>query len=195
MGSMFLLGIFYLINVIFDLYTIVLIVRLVLAWVGADSSHPFIQLIIKITSPVVKPLKSFLPDVKDIELSTLVLIILLQSIKWFLISILTPGFGIPNIIGVLISGIASSLSLAITVFFYAFLALFILSFIQQNSPFYRQLLKFCRPVLAPIQKVVPPISGIDLSPAIACIILQFIKIVLVDSLLSWGQGIAFIGFR
>jgi len=192
---MFLVGLFYLINVLFDSYTVILIIRLVLAWVGADSSHPLTQFIIKVTSPVVKPMKAFIPDFRDFELATLVLIILLQALKWFLVFILTPDFGFPDILGVLIMGLANSVSLTITVFFYAFVALFILSFAQPNMSFYRELLKFTRPVLAPIQKIVPPISGIDISPIIACIILQLINIVLVNSLLSWGQGIALIGFR
>lgn len=192
---MFLASILYLINVVFDIYTIILIIRLVLAWVGADSNHRLIQAIITVTSPVVRPLKKFLPDKFDIEFSTLVVIILLQAIKWLLIFVLSPGFGVPNIIGVLIVAVSSSLSLLLQVLFYAILLQFILSLIQPNAPFYRELSRFTSPALRPVQKLVPPISGIDISPIIVCVIIQLINMVVVTSLMAVGTSIAIIGFK
>ncbi len=195
MVSMFLLGIYYLIEVIFDTYTVILIVRFMLAWGSADSSHPFVQFIIKLTSPVIRPLKAYIHDYRNVEVATLLVIFLLQCFKWLLISVITPGFGFPNLIGILIIGFAGAISLWITTIIIALVILFVISFVQPGSTSYHELMRFCRPILAPIQKLVPVVSGVDISPAIACILLQFIKIVFVNSLMGWGQGIAFIGFK
>ena len=43
------------------------------------------------------------------------------------------------------------------------------------------------PLLAPFQKLVPPISGIDLSPIIAILAIKLTQIIVVGSLTQLGQ--------
>src|SRR5579883_585709 len=99
----------FLIQTVFDLYLFLLIIRLVLAWVNADYYHPVTQFIIKCTSFIVKPMRKYIPNVKDLETATVVLIIILELIKFFLISLLS--FGLPNLLGLLILAIGDSIKL------------------------------------------------------------------------------------
>lgn len=46
-----------------------------------------------------------------------------------------------------------------------------------------------RPVLAPFQKVIPPLGGVDISPIIAILVLQGIKIYLLPMIFRPLQGL------
>ena len=46
-----------------------------------------------------------------------------------------------------------------------------------------------RPVLAPFQKVIPPLGGVDISPIIAILVLQGIKIYLLPMVFRPLQGV------
>ncbi|WP_309092077.1 YggT family protein [Phenylobacterium sp.] len=46
-----------------------------------------------------------------------------------------------------------------------------------------------RPVLAPFQKVIPPLGGVDISPIIAILVLQGIKIYLLPMVFRPLQGL------
>lgn len=45
-----------------------------------------------------------------------------------------------------------------------------------------------RPVLAPFQRIIPPLGGVDISPIIAILVLQGIKIYLLPMLLNPLKG-------
>ncbi len=60
-------------------------------------------------------------------------------------------------------------------------------FVYQLS---RMLDAICAPILRPLQKVIPPLGGIDISPLIALIVLQGIKIYLWSALIGFLIGLA-----
>ena len=105
----------FLLTSVFDIYLFVLIIRLVLAFSGGHYEHPITQLIVKLTSFIIDPLRRFLPDVKGIETSTIVVILLVEFIKFFLISCIT--FGFPNLLGVIILSFADAFKLLLQAFF------------------------------------------------------------------------------
>src|SRR5262245_37411131 len=102
-------AILFLISTLFDLYTFVLIIRLIFAWLGAEYNHPVTQFVVRFTSFIVKPLKKFLPDIRGVETSTIVLIIIVEALKYFVITVLS--FGLPNFAGLLILAIGDSIRL------------------------------------------------------------------------------------
>ena len=61
----------FLITTLFDLYLIVLAVRLILAWMRANYFNPITRFIISITQPLVAPVRRFLPTYKGFEFATL----------------------------------------------------------------------------------------------------------------------------
>lgn len=181
-------AILFLISSLFDFYIVVLFMRLVLAWVGADYYHPMTQFVVKLTGFLVKPLKKVLPDIRGLETSTLVLIILVEIIKYFLITLFS--FGMPNLLGLVILAIGDALRLMIETLSLALVLQVILSWVQPGSPLYLVLAKFTSPMMRPIQKVIPPVAGIDISPVPAIIILQLLIIILVDPIKAAGLGVA-----
>ncbi len=63
----------------------------------------------------------------------------------------------------------------------------LLSFVLNPfHPLRRALDSFVDPMLAPIRRVIPPVGGLDFSPAILLIVLQILSRVLVTMLVSQG---------
>lgn len=179
----------FLVQTVFDIYLFVLVIRLVLAWVGADYTHPVTQLVVKFTSPLIKPLRKFIPDFRKLETATVVLILLVELIKFSIISALS--FGFPNLGGLLLIGLADSLQLLLQTFTYAILIQAIMSWIQPGSPINSLLYQFTSPIMQPLQRYIPLVGGIDITPIPAIIMLQLLSIVLVKPLIAVGLGVAF----
>lgn len=179
----------FLIETLFNIYLFVLIIRVILSWVNADYYHPVTQFIVKCTNFLIKPLRNYIPNYRDIELSTLLAIFVLEVIKFLLLAFLT--FGMPNIFGLIILVLGDMLKLFVLTFFYALLLQFIISWVQPNSPANLVLQKFNAPVLAPFQRIIPIIQGFDFSFIPAMIILQLINFVVISRIMALGLGIAF----
>lgn len=72
-----------------QLLTLLVVVRAVLSWIpSVDYGHPLIRLIIRITDPVLQPVRRVLPPLGGLDLSPLVAILLLQLAGQLLIRML-----------------------------------------------------------------------------------------------------------
>lgn len=180
----------FLISTLFDLYIFVLLVRFILAYVRADYFNPLTQIFIKLTQPIISPLRRLIPNYKNIELATILLALVLEFVKFFLFAVILKSM--PNIAGVIILALADGLRSLINIFFYAILLQAIISWIHQGySPASDLLQKITLPVMRPFHRFIPPIGGIDLSPIPAMLVLQLIIIMLVTPLYAMGQAMAF----
>ena len=65
---------------------------------------------------------------------------------------------------------------ALDVFFYAILLQVILSWVNPHTPIASALDSLTRPILAPIQRIIPMTNGIDFSPVVALILLQMLNV-------------------
>lgn len=181
-------GLLFLINTVFNLYLFILIIRVILAFVHAEYFHPFTQFMLKCTNFIVKPLRKYIPNVYGIEIATLILILVLIFIKFFLIAVISVG--LPHILGLLVLTIGEFINLLIETFFYAILFQAILSWIQPASPINYILYQFTSPLMKPIRRVVPPVSGFDISAIPALILLKLLSIILVTQMMDAGWRIA-----
>ncbi len=181
---------FFLVSTLFDLYIFVLLIRLILAGIRADYYNPISQLVIKLTQPVIGPLRRMIPNYKTLELSSLVAVLLFELLKYFLIGLMLVG--IPNPAGLVILAIADAGRNLLNIFFYAILLQAILSWVQAGySPVYFLLTKITTPIIRPIQRVIPPLGGFDISPIPAMLLLQLGIILVFGPLFVMGQVMAF----
>ncbi|TAK75475.1 MAG: YggT family protein [Gammaproteobacteria bacterium] len=179
----------FLINTLFDLYLFVLVLRILLVYSGVNYFDPITQFVVKLTDFIVKPLRRLLPTVRGFELASIILVLVLQMIKFLLVSLLS--MGMPGILGLLILAIGDSIKIVLLTFFYAILLQAILSWAQPYSPVTRTLYQVTSPIMRPFQRLIPLINGIDISPIPALIVLQLLIILLVNPIMSLGLGIAF----
>jgi YggT family protein len=178
----------FLISCMFDFYILVLFFRLVLAYVNADYHHPLTQFVVKLTSFIIVPMKRFIPDIKGVETATLVLILAVLVLKWLMLTIMTYGF--PNLLGLIIAAIGDMLKLLLETLSLALIFQAVLSWVQPGSPVYQILSKATSPMTKPLQKVIPLISGLDITPLIAIVILQLLVILVANPIIAYGLAVA-----
>jgi YggT family protein len=175
-----------LIQTVFGLYVLAVMLRLLLQWVRADFYNPLSQFIVKITNPPLRPLRRVIPGWGGIDLASVLLLIALQMAEIFLVNLtLGRAFGV---IGLFIASIGELLGLLINVFMGAILIQVILSWVAPGNynPLVGLVHKIADPVLAPARRIIPPISGIDLSPLVVLVVLQLLKILLVAPIANFA---------
>ncbi len=161
----------FLIDIIFQLYATALLIRLLLQWVRADFYNPVSQFIVKITNPPVIPLRKIIPGFAGIDIATLLLAFLVLAIKTMLVYQTIE----PLAVGII--AIGQTLILAISIFLYSIIIQAILSWVNPDpyNPIVALLNSLTFPVLKHFKRLVPPISGMDISPIFAIITLMFVQ--------------------
>jgi YggT family protein len=167
-----------LLGTFFSLCIGVLWVRFLLQLVQADFYNPISQLIVKITAPVLNPLRQILPTRKNWDIAPLLMIVLLQLLSMTLMAMLSGHGTLPPLL--LVFGAIFQLMLMVTEFYFWLLIVsVVLSWISPGySPFGALVNQLAEPVLAPLRRILPPLGGLDLSPIVAFLAIQVIQILL-----------------
>jgi pyrroline-5-carboxylate reductase len=69
----------FLVKTLFGLYITIVVIRFLLQWARADFYNPISQFVVKLTSPVLRPLRKVIPGYGGLDLSALVLAWLLKA--------------------------------------------------------------------------------------------------------------------
>jgi YggT family protein len=65
-----------------QIYEVVLIIRIVMSWIRPDPLHPVVQLVEKVTDPVLVPIRKLLPlSAVGFDFSPIVVIIIIHALK------------------------------------------------------------------------------------------------------------------
>ena len=172
----------FLITTLFSLYILAVMLRFLLGAVRADFYNPISQFLVRITNPLLLPLRKVIPSVGKYDMASLALLLILQLVSLVVIVLLRGG----NIafISLLAAAVIKIIVLMINVFIFAIFVQVILSWISPGTynPVNALLNSLTSPVLGPIQRLLPPISGMDLSPLFALIGLQVLKMLIVPLL-------------
>jgi len=165
----------FLITTLFSLYILAVMLRFLLGAVRADFYNPISQFLVRITNPLLVPLRKIIPGIGKYDTASLVLLLVLQLVMLVLIVLLRGG-DIP-IVSLLAVAVLEIILLMINVFIFAIFVQVILSWLNPatQNPVIGLLYSLTSPVLRPIQRLLPPVSGMDLSPLFALIGLQVLK--------------------
>jgi YggT family protein len=169
---------FFLIDTLFNLYLMVVILRLWLQLVRADFYNPFSQFVVKVTQPIVGPLRRVIPAMGKFDTATFVFALAIACLKVFVIAQLLQGQRV-DVLTVLIVGAIALIKQVFSLMFWMLIIRAILSWVSQgNNPIEYVIGQLTEPFLRPIRKIIPPIGGLDLSVLVAIIALQFIQLLL-----------------
>ena len=124
-----------------------------------------------------------------IDLASIVLMLLLELVK---LSILFYGLQSINPYwhGLIILSIANIFQQTSSLYFFVIIILAILSWVSPHSltnQIGNLLRLLTEPLLRPIRRLLPSISGFDLSPVVVLICIQLINILLIQNLLTYGM--------
>ena len=182
----------FLVSTLFGLYILAIMLRLILQIVRADFYNPVSRFIVKITNPVLKPLRRFVPGFAGLDMASVIIMLALQMLEIFIITLLR-NFPAPDIMGLVLYAFVEIITLGFYVFLISIFILALLSWINPGTynPINNLLHQITEPVLRPARRLLPPMSGMDLSPMLAMVGLWLIKLILLDPLGQWAQGMMY----
>ena len=156
--------------------------RFLLGLVRADFYNPVSQFLVRITNPLLAPLRKVLPSAGKFDTSAVLVMLLLQFIALALIVMLR-GNGFP-VLALALATVGELVALLLNVYLVAIIVQVIISWVNPGSynPVTGLLHSLTEPVLRPIRQLLPPIAGIDLSPLFALIGLQVLKMLILPLL-------------
>jgi YggT family protein len=169
-------GLVYILQSLLDLYLAAFVLRLGMQWVRADFRNPIVQFVLTVTNPLVLPLRQFIPPLYKIDTATLLVFVLLQLAATGILAQLSCAVG-PDLLTLIGLAIIRGLKQILNVYFYVVFAHVLMSWISQGgyNPSLAMigsvLKQLAQPVLAPFQKWIPPIGGLDLSPLFLLLLL------------------------
>ncbi|HUA26201.1 MAG TPA: YggT family protein [Steroidobacteraceae bacterium] len=152
----------------------VVLMRLLLQLVRADFRNPICQAIVRLTNPLIIPLRRILPPIRKLDTATVVAVAIIAVI---LVAVGFAFSGFPA--DPLFWAQEVVLTVAYTVlwiYFWSIVVYALLSLVAPGgySPLQSVLASLCEPVLGPFRRIIPGIAGIDLSPLWACLAIQII---------------------
>ncbi len=173
-----------LLRMIFDLVIIFLLMRFCLQLARADFYNPVSQAIVRLTNPLLAPLRRVIPPIKGQDSAALALAYAFALV--FLLVAYTVTGGIPNPLALLLLAPLHLLEIMLDMLFWGVLIHAILSWFPsaQQAPAARVLNQLMTPLLAPIRRMIPDLGGIDLSPLALLLLVQIVKISVVPILVS-----------
>jgi YggT family protein len=170
----------FLIDFVFNMYLMVVLLRLWLQFARADFYNPFSQFVVKVTHPFVAPMRRILPSIGRLDTATLVLALLVAGLKIVTLNLVLGGGGV-NIISLIIVSFIMVIKEALTLMMYVLILRAIMSWIGQGgNPMELVLAQLTEPMLAPIRKRMPDMGGLDLSVMIVIVVLLFVQKLLGD---------------
>jgi YggT family protein len=169
----------YLAQTVLTLALIAVLLRFLLQVVRADFYNPISQFVVRLTNPLVLPVRRIVPGLGGLDLSCLLLALLLQLAAIVLLLVLN-GASLPNPVLLLAWSALGLVGLVVNIYFFALLAMIIASWVAPASrhPALLLLFQLTEPVMAPFRRMLPNMGGLDFSPILVFILINIIKIAL-----------------
>ncbi len=159
--------------------------RFILGVVRASFYNPFSEGIVRMTDPVLNPVRQFLRPHRNLDFASFAVAWLLHMV---VAAIYAFSLGEPlDLLVILNDSLRATLSLVIGIFLVAIFVSIIMSWVAPNvySPAAIIARDIAEPVLAPARRILPPLGGLDLSPMITILVLFLIQSFVLASLLPY----------
>ncbi len=163
----------FIVQTLLSMVLFVFMMRVLLQWARADFRNPLAQAVVKITNPLVLPLRRVLPPIGKVDTSSIVAVILIAAVEVGVLTLLT-GQYVPDPLTWVKLVVLEVLRTILYAYFWAILLYAVLGMIAPGgySPMQSLLAALCEPVLRPFRRIIPPIAGLDFSPLWALIAVQ-----------------------
>lgn len=155
------------------LFLFVVLLRFLLQLARADFYNPISQGVVRITNPLLLPLRKLVPGLFGIDMASLVLA-LLVGVLMIIGAGLLGGLGLVNPLSALLWSLIGCLMTVVAVAFVGLLISIVFSWIAPHSshPALMLLRQLLEPFCAPVRKLIPSLGMIDISPIFVFILLS-----------------------
>ena len=164
----------YLFKAILDLISVVILITFFFRLLKVDYYNPLVQGMLKFADIFTSLIRSIFKPIFGIDLASLITAAALQAFCFYLISL---SDEVLFSFGIMISwSLFSVLLLGLTIGWWALVGGIIMSWVAPVSSFppSRLLLQMSNQICKPFRLFLPPIGGLDFSPILAFLILQFL---------------------
>jgi YggT family protein len=165
-------ALYFIVKTLAQLYLLLLLLRFWLPWFGADFRNPVSQGVLRLTSPLIVPIRRFIPSVGRLDTATVLVAVI---IEYLLLLLLLALRGLSaNVVSIAATAIFELAILSLNLMFFVVLIRIILSWVAPNNynPIVALLNSLAEPILRPFRRLVPSIGGLDISPIFAIVLLQ-----------------------
>ena len=166
-------------NIAMSVYLLAVLLRLLLQLARADFYNPISQMVVRVTDPVVRAFRTFIPGYRGFDFPILVMALAVQvGAMLCLLQIYGGTLAAQDMAALTFLGIAHSI---IDIYFWAIVFSVILSFVLLFSgqmgphPFLSLTWQLTEPLLGPFRRILPPMGGLDFSPLFGFLLLQLME--------------------
>jgi YggT family protein len=179
----------FLLDVAFGLYIGAVMLRLFLQWTRADFYNPLSQAIVRLTNPVLRPLRRHVPAIGRIDTASVLVVFALQLANLWLKLLLGGLAG--GAAGLVVLAGAELLAKACYLFTCAILLLVIASWVAPGArnPVLSLVEALTWPLLKPLRGLLPVLGGLDLSPMAALVLIQLGQMLVVAPLRDFAAAL------
>ena len=184
-------AIIFAVHFFFGLYILAVMLRFIMQVVRASFYNPIAQFLVTVTNPPLKPLRRIIPGLGGIDMASVLLLLVLQALEIILVGLV---LGMPpNPAGLIILTIAKLIKLTFYIFLVLIVVRIIISWVSPQSyygghnPGMDIVVSLTEPILRPARKLIPPISGLDLSPIAVFFAFGILQILIIYPLIALGH--------
>jgi YggT family protein len=186
-------AIVFLLQTFLGLFSIALLLRFYLQLMRAPARNPVSQFLAALTDFAVRPARRVIPGLWGIDLSTLVLAWLVEFLLLVaVLLVIGHAFGAEiglSVVGLLLLAGVNVLRASLYILIGALIVQAVLSWVAPQSPVAPVVNALTRPMLRPLQRRIPPVGAVDLSPLFAIVALQLVLMLPVAWLESVVRGL------
>jgi len=181
------------VQAVFGLATGLFFFRFLMQGLRVDFRNPLSQFVYKLTNPVLIPIQKALPVVRGWNPAALLVTFLLTVLETWLLYRLA-GLGLP-LPALLVLSLALMIQFVATVVLWMIIIRAILSFVAPDpyNPVVQMLYRLSDPILKPFQRLIPPIGGLDISPVVAVLALQLVRVLIAAPMVETAAAMAGFG--
>ncbi len=185
----------YLVKAVCDLLTIAILLNFFFRLFRVDYYNPIVKGFTAFIDPPARLARRILRPVFNLDISSLIVSCLTQYLAFSLVS--SAGALTSNTTTIIIWSFYSVLLICLKMLFWVMLAGIIISWIAPLSrhPATSLVHQLSEPVFKPFRLVLPPMGGLDFSPILAFIVLNFLQILVrnfaLEAGLPYGLSVGF----
>jgi YggT family protein len=164
-----------------DLLSVAFLARFAMQWTRASFQNPVGQFVLAVTDWAVRPMRKVIPGLFGLDLASLLLAWLVQSVYLSIVVGITGMFATASAsaMGItLVAALIETLRLAVQLASGIVIVAAIMSWANPYTPLAPLFEQLADPLLRPVRRLIPTIGGIDLSPLVVLLGLQALLVVL-----------------
>lgn len=173
-----------LLQMVFDIAIIFLLLRFFLQAARADFYNPITQSIVRLTNPLLQPMRRVIPALRGQDTASLLAAVVLSFL--FLLLANTIAGGAPSVLALFWLAPVQVFKIVLDMIFWGTIIHAVLSWFPnaQRAPAARMLDQLITPLLRPIRRILPELGGIDLSPIALLLAVQAVKLMVLPVLIG-----------